>query len=98
MLLKAFEKYEEREYFEEWQRRIFNEQNWNMQYYNTYVGFLEIYLLDKLNKRRYGLKCHDVFPKTIGPTALSYAGGGDIIKLPVDFSFRYFFFNFFKIY
>ena len=79
----------EREYFEEWQRRIFNEQNWNMQYYNTYVGFLEIYLLDKLNKRRYGLKCHDVFPKTIGPTALSYAGGGDIIKLPVDFSFRY---------
>ena len=60
-----------------------------MQYYNTYVGFLEIYLLDKLNKRRYGLKCWEAFPKTIGPTTLSYAGGDDIIKLPVDFSFRY---------
>ena len=80
---------EERDYFEDWHRRIYNEQNWNMQYYDTYVGSLEIYLLDRENKRRYGLKCWEAYPKTIGPIALSYGTNNEIARISVDFIFRY---------
>mgnify|MGYP001403921257 CR=1 FL=1 len=80
---------EERDFFEDWHRRIYNEGNWNMQYYNTYVGSLEIYLLDKESKRRYGIKCWEAYPKTISPVSLNYGTRDEIVKIDVDFIFRY---------
>ena len=38
---------EERVFFENWQRAAFNPQTWNVGYYNDYIGFVDIYLLDK---------------------------------------------------
>ena len=80
---------EERVFFENWQRQAFNEKTWNLGYYNDYVGELEIYLLDKNDQRRYGLKIWEAFPKTINPIALSYGTSGEIIKTEVLFSWRY---------
>jgi len=80
---------DERKYFEQWQENMFNPDTWNLGYYNDYVGSVEIYLLDKQDKKRYGLKLWEAFPKTIGATALNAAGGGDIIKVDIGFSFRY---------
>ena len=80
---------EERVFFENWQRQAFNEKTWNLGYYNDYVGALEIYLLDKEDQRRYGLKIWEAFPKTINPIALSYATNNEIIKTEVLFSWRY---------
>ena len=81
--------FRERKYFELWQERMFDKKTWNMNYYSNYIGSLEIYLLDKQSKRRYGLKCWEAYPKTIGASNLNYAPSNDIIKLSVDFSFRY---------
>ena len=61
---------DERVFFENWQKQAFNEQTWNISYYNDYKGALEIYLLDKNDQRRYGLKIWDAYPKTIGPIPL----------------------------
>ena len=80
---------DERKYFEEWQENMFDPDTWNLGYYNDYVGAVEIYLLDKQDKKRYGLKLWEAFPKTISPTALSSAPSSEIIKVDVAFSFRY---------
>ena len=80
---------EERVFFEEWQELAFNKQTWNVGYYNDYVSTVEIYLLDKQNQRRYGIRLIEAFPKSIGATALDQASNNQIIKIPVTFSFRY---------
>ena len=45
--------------------------------------------MDKQNQRRYGLKVHEAFPKTITATDLNYGSNNEIIKTSVSFSFRY---------
>ena len=80
---------DERVFFENWQKQAFNEQTWNISYYNDYIGALEIYLLDKNDQRRYGLKVWEAYPKTISPIALSYAANNEIIKTDIAFSWRY---------
>ena len=79
----------ERVFFENWQRSAFNEKTWNIGYYNDYIGSMEIYVLDRKDKRRYGIKLWEVFPKTIGANALSYGANDTIMLTPVNFSFRY---------
>ena len=79
----------ERVFFENWQRQAFNETTWNIGYYNDYIGEIQIYVLDKQDKRRYGLKLWEAFPKTIGANELSYGTSGEIMLLPVSFTFRY---------
>ena len=80
---------DERVFFENWQKQAFNEQTWNIGYYKDYIGALEIYLLDKNDQRRYGLKIWEAYPKTIGPIALGYATNNEIVKTSVSFSWRY---------
>ena len=79
----------ERSFFEDWQRQAFNEKSWNIKYHKDYVSTIEIYLLDRNDNRRYGIKLYDAFPKTIGAIDLNYSSNNEIIKTPVTFSFRY---------
>lgn len=80
---------EERVFFERWQKNAYNPQTWNIGYYNDYVGAVEIYLLDKQDQRRYGVKLWDAFPKNINGTDLSYGANNENIKITVGMSFRY---------
>ena len=89
MLFQASTGLEERVFFEEWQKIAFDEQTWNVGYHNDYTSEIQIYLLDKQDQRRYGVRLHEAYPKTIGPVALNQAPSSDIIKIPVSFSFRW---------
>ena len=89
MSFQASSGLDERVYFENWQRQAFNEKTWNIGYYKDYTGEIEIYVLDKQDQKRYGIKLWEVFPKTIGATELSYGSIDEIILLPVSFTFRY---------
>mgnify|MGYP003140113792 CR=1 FL=1 len=89
MVFQASSGLDERVFFENWQRQAFNEKTWNIGYYKDYVGTIDIYLLDKQNQRRYGLKIHEAFPATITATDLNYGTNNEIIKTSVKFSFRY---------
>ena len=80
---------EERVFFEEWQELAFDKQTWNVGYYDEYVGDIEIYLLNRQDERRFGIKLIEAFPKTINGTDLSQATSNEIIKTSVSFSFRY---------
>jgi hypothetical protein len=79
----------ERVFFENWQRQAFNEKTWNVGYYNDYVGEIQIFVLDRQDKRRYGLKLWEVFPKTIGGNQLAYDANDTLMLTNVSFSFRY---------
>ena len=90
MVFQASADLRERVFFEKWQELAFNPRTWNVGYYNDYAsGTVEIYLLNKSNKTRYGLKLMECFPKEIGPTDLSYASTNEIIKLPITMNFIY---------
>ena len=89
MSFQASSDLEERVFFENWQRAAYNPQTWNVGYYKDYVGFVDIYLLDKQDQRRYGLKLWDAFPKSINGTDLSYGSQNENIKIGVNMSFRY---------
>ena len=89
MTFQASSGLDERVFFEEWQELAFNKQTWNVGYYDDYVSTVEIYLLDRQDQRRYGIKLIEAFPKTIGGTDLSQAANNEIIKTSVSFSFRY---------
>ena len=89
MTFQASSGLDERVFFEEWQELAFNKQTWNVGYYDDYVSTVEIYLLDRQDQRRYGIKLIEAFPKTINGTDLSQAANNEIIKTSVSFSFRY---------
>ena len=80
---------QERRFFEKWQEMCFDKDSWNMKYFNDYVGSLSIFLLDKQDRRRFGLKCMECYPKTLVGMDLNYAPSTDIAKLTVGFVFRY---------
>jgi hypothetical protein len=79
----------ERRFFEEWQKIAFNEKTWDVGYYNDYIAQIELYLLDRQDKRRFGIKLWECFPKTIDGTELNQGTNNEIIKNNVNFSFRY---------
>ena len=79
----------ERVFFENWQKQAFDEKTWNIGYYNDYIGTVEIYVLDKQEHRRYGIKLWEAFPKTIGANELAYDSNDQIMLVPVSFTFRY---------
>ena len=89
MSFQASSGLDERVFFENWQRQAFNEKTWNIGYYNDYIGTIEMYVLDKQEQRRYGIKLWEVFPKTIGSNDLAYDSNDQIMLLPVSFTFRY---------
>lgn len=79
----------ERVFFESWQEQAFNDKTWNIGYYNDYIGVVDIYLLDKQDNRRYGIRLWEAFPKTVNAIDLGYDQNNAIIKTSVSMSFRY---------
>ena len=55
----------------------------------TTLVSVEIYLLDKQDQRRYGVKLWDAFPKSINGSDLSYGSNNENLKITVNMSFRY---------
>ena len=89
MTFQASSGLDERVFFEKWQELAFDPQTWDVGYYNDYVSDIEIYLLDRQDQRRYGVKLIEAFPKTIAGTDLGQSLNNEIIKTTVTFSFRY---------
>ena len=89
MVFQASGGLEERIFFEEWQKLAFDPATWNIGYYNDYVSDIDLYLLNRKDQRRFGIKFREAFPKTITPTDLNQANNNQIIKISVNFAFRY---------
>lgn len=81
--------YKEKQFFETWQRLSYDPNTWAMQYYDDYVGKIQIYSLDRGNKRRYGVELVECFPKTIAAQTLDASPATTPQTCDVSFTYRY---------
>ena len=83
----------QRLFFEQWQEKIFSTQTHNLNFYNDYVGTMDIYQLGQFateNDREsvtYGVRLHEVYPQTIGSIDYAYGEEG-IVNVPITLNFR----------
>ena len=79
----------ERQVIELWMKMAHNNLTNEAKYYDDYVGYVEIYSLDKKYGPNYGVRLHEAYPKTIGPLDLNSNPNGELLKIPVNITYRY---------
>ena len=90
----------EKHYFELWQSLAVDNFTHKANYYDDYVGSMEIYQLSSSEQeigdtvgdiesvRTYGIRASEVFPKTVGAMAYGHDSANQIASLDVRFEFR----------
>ena len=81
--------YKEKQFFETWQRLAFNPNTFAIQYYDDYVGKIQIYSLDNDGARRYGVELADCFPITIASQQLDALPATVAQTCDVTFKYRF---------
>ena len=79
----------EKKYWETWQRLTYNPKTFDIGYYNDYVGTVDIHTLDEQEKRRYGCRLVEAWPKTIAAQELSYGTVNTYQTVTVTIAYRY---------
>ena len=71
MTFQATAGLDERKFFEQWQQLAYNVTTFDAGYYNDYVGTMDIFLLNQNNRKTFGLRIEECFPKSIAALELS---------------------------
>ena len=79
----------EKKYWETWQRLTFNPKTFDIGYYKDYVGTVDIHTLDEQERRRYGVRLVEAWPKTIGAQSLGYADNNTYQTVDITIAYRY---------
>jgi len=78
----------ERHFFEQWQKMAVNTNTHKANYYDDYIGTMEIYQLDGDGEITYGIKATEVYPSTIAGIEYAYANTNQIAIQAVQFQYR----------
>jgi len=78
----------ERHFFEAWQKMAVNNNTHKANYYDDYIGSMEIFQLDGNGKITYGIKATEVYPTTIAGIEYAYANSNQIATQAVSFQYR----------
>ena len=91
----------QRLFFENWQKKIFNMETHNMNYYDSYVGSMDIYQLGQFDIEQsdrsfqvdnasvtYGVRLFEVYPQVIGSYDYTYGSENEQVIVPVTLNFR----------
>ena len=89
----------QRAFFENWQGKMYDQSTHNLEYYDSYIGSMEIYQLghfrqtDELHpndntRLTYGIRLHEVYPETIGEIQYQ-AMTDDMIPMDIPITFAY---------
>jgi len=81
----------ERHFFEQWQKMAVNTNTHKANYYDDYIGTMEIFQLDGQGEITYGIKATEVYPSTIGGIEYAYANTNQIATQAVQFQYRQWF-------
>ena len=68
----------------------FNKDTYDVAYYNEYVGTMDIFVRYENNRKTFGLRIEECFPKSIAALELSAGPNTEIIKTSVEWMFRKF--------
>ena len=86
----------ERQFFEMWQKMAVNRITHKANYYDNYIGKMQIYQLGSLDGEgdrdipTYGIEATEVYPQTISQIDYNY-GGNEIVKVNVAFNYKQWF-------
>ena len=75
-------------FFEDWARFIINRDTFNVAFQQQYVVDMEIYQLDEFNRRSYGIKIVEAFPRSLNQMELNHNAQNQTHRLIVLFSYR----------
>ena len=84
----------QRAFFESWQTQIFSEDSHNMNYYDNYVGHMDIYQLGASggegdrDRITYAVRLEEVYPETIGAIDYDYGANDQLINVPISLRYR----------
>ena len=78
----------ERNFFERWQQMAVNNQTHKANYYDDYIGTMEIFQLDGNGEITYGIKATEVYPTTLAGIEYAYANTNQIALQAVQFQYR----------
>ena len=85
----------ERQFFEAWQKMCVGEHTHKANYYDDYIGKMQIYQLgadDSAEGRdmpTYAVEAMEVYPSQIGSIEYGYGKTNDIVKINVEFAYKY---------
>ena len=75
-------------FFEDWGRFIINRDTFNVAYQDQYAVDIEIYQLDEQNRRTYGVRIIDAFPRSQNQIELNMGAQNQTHRMIVLFSYR----------
>lgn len=84
----------QRQFFENWQKKIFDNTSHDMKYYDDYIGVLDIYQLGAFagnadrDRVSYAVRLHEVYPQTIGSLEYDYSATDQAVQVPITLNFR----------
>ena len=85
----------QRLFFENWQKKIMDLGTHNINYYDDYVGSMDIMQLGQFDARSndeqrvtYGVRLFEVYPQTVGSMDLTYGADNEIAQVPITLNFR----------
>ena len=81
----------ERHFFEKWQSMAVNKSTHKAEYYDNYIGTMEIFQLNGAGEITYGIKAIEVYPTTIAGIEYAYANTDTIALQSVNFQYRQWF-------
>ena len=84
----------QRQFFENWQKKIMNIETHNMGWYDDYVGTMDIFQLGSFSAEQdrdrttYAVRLYEVYPQTIGSIDYSYGATDTAVNIPITLNFR----------
>ena len=83
----------QRQFFENWQKKVIDNVSHDMKYYDNYVGSMDIYQLGAFagNAERdrisYAVRLFEVYPQTIGSYDMDYGVTDQAVSVPITLNF-----------
>jgi hypothetical protein len=84
----------QRTFFENWQKKIFSNVTHHMDFYDNYVGTMDIYQLGSFSAEQdrdrttYAVRLYEVYPQTVGSIDYSYGATDQAVNIPITLNFR----------
>ena len=78
----------EKIFFEEWHKLVFNQNSWEVNYYDQFIGSMKIKQDDRQDKTTYGVELFEVYPKTITQMDVGYAQNDIYQSLSIEFQYH----------
>ena len=84
----------QRAFFEAWQTQMFSEDSHNMNYYDDYIGHMDIYQLGASggegdrDRITYAVELDEVYPETIGAIDYDYGANDTFVNVPISIRYR----------